>query len=65
MSRHATQARRAANRARDAEEGLREARTTAEKNLEGFSQTRRVGETLTLVFRPQEVVATQFFLAAV
>ena len=52
------QARRAANRVHDAEEGLREARITAEKNLEGFSQTRRVGETLTLVFRPQEVVAT-------
>ena len=52
------QARRAANRVHDAEEGLREARITAEKNLGGFSQTRRVGETLTLVFRPQEVVAT-------
>ena len=53
-----SQARRAANRAALAEEELQNARITAEKNLEGLSQTRRVGETLLLVFRPQEVVAT-------
>ena len=53
-----TQARRAANRVGLAEDGLVNARVTAEKNLEGLGQTRRVGETLTLVFRPQEVVAT-------
>ena len=51
------QARRAANRIALAEEELVNARVTAEKNLEGLGQTRRVGETLTLVFRPQEVVA--------
>lgn len=52
-----SQARRAANRVSLAEEELTNARVTAEKNLEGIGQTRRVGETLTLVFRPQEVVA--------
>jgi outer membrane protein TolC len=51
------QARRAANRVALAEEELTNARITAVKNLEGIGQTRRVGETLTLVFRPQEVVA--------
>ncbi len=51
------QARRAANRAREAELGLINARETAEKNVEGLSQTRRVGDVLVLVFRPQEVVA--------
>ncbi len=51
------QALRAANRAREAEEGLVNALETAEKNVAGLSQTRRVGETLVLVFRPQEVVA--------
>jgi hypothetical protein len=32
-------------------------RETAEKNVEGLSQTRRVGDVVVLVFRPQEVVA--------
>ena len=52
-----SQARRAANRIALAEEELTNARITVEKNLVGIGQTRRVGETLTLVFRPQEVVA--------
>jgi hypothetical protein len=36
---------------------LKEAAETVKTNLEGLSQTRRVGDTLVLVFRPQEVVA--------
>lgn len=48
---------RAANRVLDAERGLVNARETAERNIEGMSQTRRIGEVNTLVFRPQEVVA--------
>jgi outer membrane protein TolC len=51
------QTRRAANRLRDAEVGLREAIETADKNIQGMTQTRRAGELLVLVFRPQEVVA--------
>jgi outer membrane protein TolC len=51
------QARRAANRIKFAEEGLKNAIESAQKNLEGLSQTRRIGEYLVLVFRPQEVVA--------
>src|SRR5262245_5926186 len=51
------QAARAASRVKLAEEGLKEAAETVKTNLEGLGQTRRVGDTLTLVFRPQEVVA--------
>lgn len=51
------QVRRAGNRLQDAEEEVRNAVVTAEKNLEGLGQTRRVGELLVLVFRPQEAVA--------
>jgi hypothetical protein len=51
------QARRAANRVTLAEQGLINARETAEKNILGLSQTRRVGEIVVLIFRPQEVVA--------
>lgn len=51
------QARRAANRVGLAEDELVNALETAEKNVEGVSQTRRVGAVLVLVFRPQEVVA--------
>jgi outer membrane protein TolC len=47
----------AANRARMAEEGLKDAVQTVKTNLEGLSQTRRVGDTLVLIFRPQEAVA--------
>jgi len=52
-----TQATRSAKRALLAEEGLKEARETVKTNLEGLNQTRRVGEMLVLVFRPQEVVS--------
>lgn len=51
------QAKRSANRARDAEEGVRNAVETADKNLEGLGQTLRTGELLILAIRPQEVVA--------
>jgi outer membrane protein TolC len=52
------QAVRAVNRLRHAELEVRNALETAEKNVAGLSQTRRVGEMLLLVFRPQEVVAS-------
>ncbi|MFO0877068.1 MAG: TolC family protein [Gemmataceae bacterium] len=52
------QARRAAQRHGLAERGLRRARESAEKNILGLGQTRRVGDVNTLVFRPQEVVAS-------
>ncbi len=52
------QAKRAANRVLDAEDELTNAVQTAEKNLQGLSQTRRVGDVIVLVFRPQEVVAS-------
>jgi outer membrane protein TolC len=52
------QASRAFNRVGQAEEELINAVETAEKNVEGLSQTRRLGEVLVLVFRPQEVVAS-------
>jgi hypothetical protein len=48
---------RAANRLKVAEAGLADAAETAEKNVLGLGQTRRVGEQLVLVFRPQEAVA--------
>lgn len=51
------QVRRSASRVGDAEEGLRYALDTAEKSVEGIGQTRRSGEMLVLVFRPQEVLA--------
>ncbi len=51
------QAVRAANRARAAEYGVANAVATAEKNLQGLGQTKRAGEQLVLVFRPQEAVA--------
>ncbi len=52
-----SQATRAARRATLAEEGLKEARETVKTNLAGLNQTRRIGEMLVLVFRPQEVVS--------
>ncbi|MBN9121489.1 MAG: TolC family protein, partial [Planctomycetes bacterium] len=51
------QLRRAANRLKAAEEGVANAAETAEKNLRGLVPGKRVGEQLTLVFRPQEAVA--------
>jgi outer membrane protein TolC len=52
-----SQATRAAARVKLAEEGLKEAAETVRTNLAGLSQPRMVGNSLTLVFRPQEVVA--------
>jgi outer membrane protein TolC len=52
-----SQATRAANRAKLAADGLNEAGQTVKTHLEGLSQTRRVGETQVLIFRPQEAVA--------
>ena len=51
------QASRAAARAKLAEDGLKEAAQTVRTNLEGLGQTRRLGDSLVLVFRPQEAVA--------
>lgn len=51
------QAQRAANRVRIAEEGIEDAVQTADKNLEGLGQTKRAGDALVLIFRPQEAVA--------
>lgn len=48
---------RAARRRAAAEDGVANALATAEKNLEGLGQTKRVGDQLLLVFRPQEAVA--------
>jgi outer membrane protein TolC len=52
-----TQLQRATNRIGIAEDGVKNALETVTKSLEGMSQTRRVGEILVLIFRPQEVVA--------
>jgi outer membrane protein TolC len=51
------QLRRAANRLKAAEDGVVNAVETAEKNLRGLVPGKRVGDQLTLVFRPQEAVA--------
>lgn len=51
------QAVRAAGRVRAAEDGVANAVATADKNLRGLGQTKRVGEQLILVSRPQEAVA--------
>lgn len=49
---------RATKRLKIAEEGAENALATAEKNLQGLGQTKRLGEQLVLVFRPQEAVAS-------
>jgi outer membrane protein TolC len=51
------QAINAARRLHEAEEELKNAVVTVEKNLEGVQQTRSVAGSLVLVTRPQEVVA--------
>jgi outer membrane protein TolC len=51
------QAMRAAKRVKAAEDGVANAVATAEKNLQGLGQTKRAGELLILVSRPQEAVA--------
>ena len=49
---------RATKRLKIAEEGVENAVATAEKNLQGLGQTKRLGEQLVLIFRPQEAVAS-------
>jgi outer membrane protein TolC len=51
------QLQRAARRLKAAEDGVANAVETAEKNLRGLVPGKRVGDQLTLVFRPQEAVA--------
>jgi len=51
------QATRAANRLRQAEDGVKNAAITVEKSLEGLHQARNIGGTLVLVLRPFEVIA--------
>lgn len=57
------QAKSAGERLAFAEPALRDAVGLVETSLEGLGQTRRVGDTLTLVVRPQEVVAAVQALA--
>jgi hypothetical protein len=57
------QARSAADRLRDAEAGMRDAADTAAKSFEGLGQTRRAGNVILLVVRPQEAVAAVQALA--
>jgi outer membrane protein TolC len=57
------QARSAAARAADAESELKEAAESAQKNFEGLGQTRRAGNLVLLVVRPQEAVAAVQALA--
>ena len=49
--------RASAQRLNDAEPALREAVDLVQKSTEGLGQTRRIGDALTLVVRPQEAVA--------
>ena len=51
------QVRAAAERLNEAEPALREAVALMNQSVEGLGQTRRVGEALVLVIRPQEAVA--------
>ncbi len=57
------QARAAADRLALAEPALRDAVELMQKSLEGLGQTRRAGELVTLIVRPQEVVAALQLLA--
>jgi outer membrane protein TolC len=51
------QAKSAAARLGDAEAGLKDATDSVDKNFQGLSQTRRAGDLLILMIRPQEVIA--------
>lgn len=53
----------AGERLKEAEPAFREALDSFAKNMEGLRQTRRVGNILTLVVRPQEAVAAMQALA--
>jgi outer membrane protein TolC len=52
------QAKSAANRLADAESGLKDAADSVDKNFQGLSQTRRAGDLIILMIRPQEVIAS-------
>jgi len=52
------QAKSAAARLTDAEAGLKDAADSVDKNFQGLSQTRRAGDLIILLVRPQEVVAS-------
>jgi len=51
------QVQESALRVTDAEAGLKDALESVDKNFEGLKQTRRAGNLILLVVRPQEVVA--------
>ena len=51
------QARSAADRLVEAEAGLKDAVDSVDKNFQGLSQTRRAGDLIILLVRPQEVIA--------
>jgi outer membrane protein TolC len=53
----------AAERSRDAEQGLKDALDSVEKNFEGLGQTKRAGNLVLLVVRPAEAVAAVQALA--
>lgn len=57
------QLRSAADRLGEAEAAVRYAAESLEKNVEGLGQTRRAGELVVLIIRPQEVVAAVQALA--
>jgi hypothetical protein len=57
------QAQESAARLHEAETGLTYAADSLQKNFEGLGQTRRAGEAVLLVIRPQEVVAAVQALA--
>ncbi len=48
----------AANRLADAESGLKDAADSVDKNFQGLSQTRRAGDLIIMMVRPQEVIAS-------
>jgi outer membrane protein TolC len=59
------QAKAASERMTAAEPSLKEARELVEKSLQGMGQTKRMGDSLVLIVRPQEVVAAvQLFALA-
>ena len=59
------QARAASERMTHAEPALKQARELVDKSLQALGQTKRLGDTLVLLVRPQEVVAAvQLFAAA-
>ena len=54
----------ASERMKDAEPAFKDATDSLKKNMEAMTQTRRVGNIITLVVRPQEVVAAVQALAS-